>query len=103
MRVGKRLREREHRRYTGVSSGKQCRPCITRAGEENRLQTLDATELALLREQRGLPLAYAQLLSLYQLDSLDLLLRLRRQKQAPAAPQARDQNLTPTSDVFRFS
>jgi hypothetical protein len=50
-----------------------------------------------------LPLAYAQLLSLYQLESLDLLLRLRRQKEAPAAPQAGAQDLTPTSDVFRFS
>ena len=71
--------------------------------DENRLQALDATELALLRDQRGLPLVYAQLLSLYQLESLDLLLRLRRQQEAPAAPQAGAQDLTPTSDVFRFS
>ena len=71
--------------------------------DENRLQTLDASELALLRDQKGLPLAYAQLLSLYQLESLDLLLRLRQQKEASAVPQAGDQDLTPTSDVFRFS
>ena len=71
--------------------------------DENRLQALDATELALLRDQRGLPLVYAQLLSLYQLESLDLLMRLRRQQEAPAAPQAGAQDLTPTSDVFRFS
>jgi hypothetical protein len=54
--------------------------------DESRLQALDATELALLRDQKGLPLAYAQLLSLYQLESLDLLLRLRRQQRQARRP-----------------
>ena len=57
----------------------------------------------MLRDQKGLSLAYAQLLSLYQLESLDLLLRLRRQRQASAEAPAKQQDLTPGSDVFRFS
>ena len=71
--------------------------------DESRLQALDAADLAMLRDQKGLSLAYAQLLSLYQLESLDLLLHLRRQRQASAEAPAKQQDLTPTSDVFRFS
>mgnify|MGYP000866628790 FL=1 len=71
--------------------------------DESRLQALDAADLAALRDQRGLSLAYAQLLSLYQLESLDLLLHLRRQRQTSAEAPASPQDLTPASDVFRFS